>query len=63
MKNFKLKILFNCRFFMKFILQFQYAWAVKVFQEMATYVFFVINGYKFRPTIEGLCLSECEFRN
>lgn len=29
---------------------FQYAWLDEMFREMATYVFFVLTGYKFRPT-------------
>lgn len=28
---------------------FQYAWLDEMFREMATYVFFVLTGYKFRP--------------
>ncbi|KAH8418969.1 hypothetical protein KR222_010590 [Zaprionus bogoriensis] len=28
---------------------FQYAWLDEMFKEMATYVFFVLTGYKFRP--------------
>ena len=28
---------------------FQYAWLDEMFHEMATYVFFVLTGYKFRP--------------
>lgn len=29
---------------------FQYAWLDEMFHEMATYVFFVLTAYKFRPT-------------
>lgn len=28
---------------------FQYEWLDDMFREMATYVFFVMTGYKFRP--------------
>lgn len=28
---------------------FQYSWLDEMFKEMATYVFFVLTGYKFRP--------------
>lgn len=28
---------------------FQYEWLDEMFKEMATYVFFVLTGYKFRP--------------
>ena len=28
---------------------FQYEWLDEMFREMATYVFFVLTGYKFRP--------------
>jgi hypothetical protein len=28
---------------------FQYEWLDEMFHEMATYVFFVLTGYKFRP--------------
>lgn len=28
---------------------FQYAWLDEMFREIATFVFFVLTGYKFRP--------------
>ncbi len=28
---------------------FQYEWLDELFKEMATYIFFVVTGYKFRP--------------
>lgn len=28
---------------------FQYSWLDEMFREMATFVFFVLTGYKFRP--------------
>lgn len=28
---------------------FQYGWVDEMFKEMATFVFFVLTGYKFRP--------------
>lgn len=30
---------------------FQYGWVDEMFKEMATYVFFVLTGYKFRPAM------------
>lgn len=30
---------------------FQYGWIDEMFKEMATYVFFVLTGYKFRPAM------------
>lgn len=32
---------------------FQYAWLDELFREMATYVFFAVTGYKFRPTTQS----------
>lgn len=32
---------------------FQYAWLDEMFKEMATYVFFVLTGYKFRPVSQN----------
>jgi len=29
---------------------FQYEWLDEMFREMATYAFYVMTGYKFRPT-------------
>lgn len=34
---------------LKITVAFQYAWLNEMFKEMATYVFFVLTGYKFRP--------------
>lgn len=34
---------------LKITVPFQYAWLDELFREMATYVFFVVTGYKFRP--------------
>ncbi|XP_053658310.1 protein GPR107 [Anopheles marshallii] len=34
---------------LKITVAFQYAWLDEMFKEMATYVFFVLTGYKFRP--------------
>ncbi|XP_037030246.1 protein GPR107 [Bradysia coprophila] len=34
---------------LKITVSFQYAWLNEMFKEMATYVFFVLTGYKFRP--------------
>ncbi|XP_076060012.1 protein GPR107 isoform X2 [Oratosquilla oratoria] len=36
-------------FLLKITVPFQYGWLEDMFREMATYVFFVITGYKFRP--------------
>ncbi|KAL9881142.1 protein GPR107 [Glossina fuscipes fuscipes] len=37
-------------YLLKMTMAFQYAWLDEMFREMATYVFFVLTGYKFRPT-------------
>lgn len=34
---------------LKITVAFQYAWLDEMFKEMATYVFFVLTAYKFRP--------------
>ncbi|XP_058064342.1 protein GPR107 [Anopheles bellator] len=34
---------------LKITVAFQYAWLDEMFKQMATYVFFVLTGYKFRP--------------
>ncbi|XP_037937664.1 protein GPR107 [Teleopsis dalmanni] len=36
-------------YLLKMTVAFQYAWLDEMFHEMATYVFFVLTGYKFRP--------------
>ncbi|XP_043248119.1 protein GPR107 isoform X2 [Colletes gigas] len=36
-------------FLLKITVPFQYEWLDEMFREMATYVFFVVTGYKFRP--------------
>lgn len=36
-------------YLLKITVAFQYAWLDEMFHEMATYVFFVLTGYKFRP--------------
>lgn len=36
-------------YLLKITVAFQYAWLDEMFKEMATYVFFVLTGYKFRP--------------
>lgn len=38
-----------CPFFSQISVPFQYEWLDEMFREMATYVFFVLTGYKFRP--------------
>lgn len=35
--------------FLQITVPFQYEWLDDMFREMATYVFFVMTGYKFRP--------------
>lgn len=35
--------------FLSITVPFQYSWLDEMFREMATYVFFVLTGYKFRP--------------
>lgn len=35
--------------FLQITVPFQYEWLDEMFREMATYVFFVLTGYKFRP--------------
>jgi G protein-coupled receptor 107 len=35
--------------FSQITVPFQYEWLDEMFREMATYVFFVLTGYKFRP--------------
>jgi G protein-coupled receptor 107 len=35
--------------YLQITVAFQYAWLDEMFREMATYVFFVLTGYKFRP--------------
>ncbi|XP_045605389.2 protein GPR107 [Procambarus clarkii] len=37
-------------YLLKISVPFQYEWLDDMFREMATYVFFVMTGYKFRPT-------------
>jgi hypothetical protein len=37
------------RFLLKITVPFQYAWLDELFREMATYVFYVLTGYKFQP--------------
>ncbi|XP_067639618.1 protein GPR107 [Eurosta solidaginis] len=37
-------------YLLKMTVAFQYAWLDEMFHEMATYVFFVLTAYKFRPT-------------
>lgn len=32
---------------------FQYAWLDELFREMATYVFYILTGYKFRPITQS----------
>lgn len=41
------------RFLLKITVPFQYAWLDELFREMATYVFFVVTGYKFRPATQS----------
>ncbi|KAL5277888.1 GPR107 family protein [Megaselia abdita] len=36
-------------YLLRITVAFQYAWLDEMFHEMATYVFFVLTGYKFRP--------------
>lgn len=36
-------------YLLKITVAFQYAWLDEMFKEMATYVLFVLTGYKFRP--------------
>lgn len=36
-------------YLLKITVAFQYGWLDEMFKEMATYVFFVLTGYKFRP--------------
>ncbi|XP_053994681.1 protein GPR107 isoform X1 [Hylaeus volcanicus] len=36
-------------YLLKIMVPFQYEWLDEVFREMATYIFFVLTGYKFRP--------------
>lgn len=36
-------------YLLKITVPFQYGWLEEMFREMATYVFFVLTGYKFRP--------------
>ena len=36
-------------YLLKMTVAFQYEWLDEMFHEMATYVFFVLTGYKFRP--------------
>lgn len=38
---------------LKITVPFQYAWLDELFREMATYVFFVVTGYKFRPATQS----------
>lgn len=40
-------------FLLKITVPFQYAWLDELFREMATYVFFVVTGYKFRPATQS----------
>ncbi|KAK3918604.1 Protein GPR107 [Frankliniella fusca] len=37
-------------YLLKMTVPFQYEWLDEMFREMATYVFYVLTGYKFRPT-------------
>lgn len=32
---------------------FQYEWLDEMFKELATFIFFVLTGYKFRPASEN----------
>lgn len=41
-------------YLLKITVAFQYAWLDEMFHEMATYVFFVLTGYKFRPASSQL---------
>jgi len=43
---FKILNQFKC---LQITVPFQYEWLDEMFREMATYVFFVLTGYKFRP--------------
>lgn len=36
-------------FVLQLTVPFQYEWMDEMFREIATYVFFVLTGYKFRP--------------
>ena len=36
-------------YLLKLTVPFQYKWLDEMFKEMATFVFFVMTGYKFRP--------------
>ena len=36
-------------YLLKITVPFQYGWLDEMFKEMATFVFFVMTGYKFRP--------------
>lgn len=36
-------------YLLKITVAFQYGWLDEMFKEMATFVFFVLTGYKFRP--------------
>ncbi|EDS26884.1 lung seven transmembrane receptor [Culex quinquefasciatus] len=40
-------------YLLKITVAFQYAWLDEMFKEMATYVFFVLTGYKFRPVSQN----------
>ncbi|KAL7040319.1 hypothetical protein ACKWTF_000356 [Chironomus riparius] len=40
-------------FLLKITVPFQYAWLDELFREMATYVFYVLTGYKFRPITQS----------
>ncbi|KAG5676752.1 hypothetical protein PVAND_006561 [Polypedilum vanderplanki] len=40
-------------FLLKITVPFQYAWLDELFREMATYAFYVLTGYKFRPITQS----------
>lgn len=40
-------------YLLKITLAFQYGWLHEMFREMATYVFFVLTAYKFRPASQN----------
>ncbi|XP_058443094.1 protein GPR107 [Malaya genurostris] len=46
-------------YLLKITVAFQYAWLDEMFKEMATYVFFVLTGYKFRPVSQNPYFSVC----
>lgn len=40
-------------YLLKITVPFQYGWLHEMFREMATYVFFVLTAYKFRPASQN----------